>query len=174
MERYLLEAEVAEDGTLLLDNLPFEPGDSVQIALVKQVVDTEPFLSNNMPQTWENANPAYWIRIASERISKEFSPKKIILFGSQANGTATENSDIDLLVIFKTVEDKHGRAVAIRSLLSDCLIPVDVIVATEQDIEEYGESIGRVYKPALEEGRVIYEQEEQRIGRTRVASTSAR
>ncbi|MBE9064646.1 nucleotidyltransferase domain-containing protein [cf. Phormidesmis sp. LEGE 11477] len=174
MERYLFEAKVAADGTLLLDDLPFEPGDSVQIALVKQVADTEPFLSPDRPQTWENANPAYWIRIASERISKEFSPEKIVLFGSQATGTATVNSDIDLLIIFKAIEDKHERAVAIRRLLSDFLMSVDVVVATEQDIEKYGKSIGRVYKPALEEGILIYEREEPYVGCAGMAGASAR
>jgi hypothetical protein len=33
---------------------------------------------------------------------------------------------------------------------------VDVIIATPEDIERYGDSIGLVYRPALQEGKVIY------------------
>jgi predicted nucleotidyltransferase len=35
----------------------------------------------------------------SRRVAEEFSPEKIILFGSHAYGTPTEDSDVDLLVI---------------------------------------------------------------------------
>ena len=158
MERHILEAELAPDGTVLLRDLPFQPGDIVEITVVKQVDDTEPFLSNDAPKDWQNANPRYWIRTAVERISEKFDPKRIILFGSHAKGTATIHSDIDLLVIFEAVEDKHGQVVAIRRLLADFPIAKDIVVATEQSIEEYGDSVGSVLRPALAEGKVIYEQ----------------
>ncbi|MCK4824057.1 nucleotidyltransferase domain-containing protein, partial [bacterium] len=34
-----------------------------------------------------------------DRIVKYYHPQKIILFGSYANGTPTEESDLDLLII---------------------------------------------------------------------------
>ncbi len=114
MERHILEAELASDGTVLLRDLPFQPGDTVEITIVKQVDDTKPFLSDDAPEDWQNANPRYWIRTAVERISEKFDPKKIILFGSHAKGIATIHSDIDLLVIFEAVEDKHEQAITIR------------------------------------------------------------
>lgn len=39
------------------------------------------------------------IKKLCERIAREFKPEKIILFGSQAYGCPTEDSDIDLLVV---------------------------------------------------------------------------
>ena len=36
-----------------------------------------------------------------------FKPKKIILFGSQAKGTATEKSDLDVCVVIDT-DKKHA------------------------------------------------------------------
>ena len=36
------------------------------------------------------------------RIASKFNPDKIILFGSYANGTQTDNSDLDLLIIQET------------------------------------------------------------------------
>ncbi len=160
MKRHILEAELAPDGTVLLKDLPFQPGDSVQITVVKQVDDTKPFLSDDAPEDWQNANPRYWIRTATERISEEFNPEKIILFGSHANGTATVHSDIDLLVIFKDVNDKHEQAVAIQTLLADCPISEDIIIATEQDVEKYKHSVSSVLRFATEEGKVIYERTE--------------
>jgi uncharacterized protein len=38
------------------------------------------------------------------RIVDVYQPEKIILFGSYANGTAKESSDIDLLLVKKTTE----------------------------------------------------------------------
>ena len=37
-----------------------------------------------------------------ERLVREYDPDRIILFGSRALGTATEDSDIDLLVVKET------------------------------------------------------------------------
>ena len=40
------------------------------------------------------------IKLAVQKAAEEFPIKRVILFGSQANGTATEKSDIDLIVEF--------------------------------------------------------------------------
>ena len=42
---------------------------------------------------------AEWIPIVVERIVHDFHPLQIILFGSQARGTAQQGSDIDLLIV---------------------------------------------------------------------------
>ena len=39
------------------------------------------------------------IDLIVERIVKKFNPHKIILFGSYAKGTATKDSDVDLLIV---------------------------------------------------------------------------
>ena len=41
-------------------------------------------------------------------IVSEVSPDQIILFGSHARGDAKENSDIDLLILKKGLEDEKG------------------------------------------------------------------
>lgn len=158
MKRHILEAELAPDGTVLLKDLPFEPGDSVQITVVKQVDDTKPFLSDDAPENWQNANPRYWIRTAAERISEKFNPERIILFGSYAKGTATIHSDIDLLVIFDKVEDNRKQLIAIKDLLIDCPIPEDIIVASKEEVEKYIHFASSVIRFAMQEGKVIYER----------------
>ena len=158
MDRHTFEATLTKDGTVVLNDLPFQSGDTLEITVVKQVPDDQPFLSEDKPESWENANPTYWIKTAAERISQSFKPEKIILLGAHAKSRADAHSDIDLLIIFREIEDKHEQTVAILQLLSDFPISKDVVVATEQDIDEYGDQIGTVFRPALREGKVIYER----------------
>ena len=39
------------------------------------------------------------IQTFATQISDKFSPEKVVLFGSYARGTASDNSDVDLLVV---------------------------------------------------------------------------
>jgi uncharacterized protein len=98
------------------------------------------------------------IKVATERIVERFKPEKIILFGSQARGDATQHSDVDLLIVFKEVSNNHEQAVAIRRILSDLSISKDIVVTTQRDIDKYGHLVGTVLRPALKEGRVLYER----------------
>ena len=68
------------------------------------------------------------ISIMVNRIVMKFQPIRIVLFGSQARGDATESSDIDLLVIMNDVKDTRQAAIAIRRLLKDMPVSKDIIV----------------------------------------------
>jgi len=46
------------------------------------------------------------IQQAVRRLVAAANPSRIILFGSYATGTATENSDLDLMVIKRSVENR--------------------------------------------------------------------
>lgn len=61
-------------------------------------------------------------------------PTRIILFGSQAKGTAGEWSDIDFCVVAET-KSKRRYAAEMQQLL-DCEKPVDIIVYTPSEWEE--------------------------------------
>lgn len=90
------------------------------------------------------------------RIVEVAQPEKIIMFGSAARGEMGPNSDIDLLVIKSNVAHRGRLAGDIYMNLFGTGQAVDVIIATPEDIERYGDSIGLVYRPALQEGKVIY------------------
>ena len=94
-----------------------------------------------------------------DRIVQKFHPEKIILFGSWARGEAREDSDLDLLVVLSKVEHKRKAAIEVLRALNGLPISKDVIVTTPQEIESRGKTIGYVLRPALEEGKVVYEPE---------------
>jgi predicted nucleotidyltransferase len=92
-----------------------------------------------------------------DRIVQKFHPEKIILFGSWARGEAREDSDLDLLVVLSRVDHKRKAAIEILRALNGLPISKDVIITTRQEIEERGQTIGYILRPALKEGKVIYE-----------------
>ena len=93
-----------------------------------------------------------------DRIVQRFDPQQIILFGSHARGEATSKSDIDLLVVFAETQNKRQVAVEIRRTLADLPIGKDIVVTTSEEILRYGDLVGTVLRPALREGRMIYER----------------
>lgn len=88
-----------------------------------------------------------------------FEPLQVILFGSWAHGTATEWSDVDLLVIFPCGEDKREMAVNIRQALRGVLVSKDILVSTPDEIRHRGHIVGTALRAALNEGKVMYERE---------------
>ncbi|MCC6442981.1 MAG: nucleotidyltransferase domain-containing protein [Armatimonadetes bacterium] len=101
---------------------------------------------------------AEWIPAIADRIIQHFHPVKIILFGSHARGSASMDSDIDLLVVLPHVGDKRKDAVAIRRALKDFPVSKDIIVTTPEEISRRGDLIGTLLRPALREGKVLYER----------------
>jgi len=85
-------------------------------------------------------------------------PEKIILFGSAARRQIGPHRDIDLLVVKRGPVHRLNLAGDIYVNLHGVKYPVDVIVATPEDLERYGNSHALIYKPALREGRVIYDR----------------
>ena len=95
---------------------------------------------------------------AIRRIARQFDPLRIILFGSWARGDARPDSDIDLLVILPYVENKRRMAIRIGNALSDLPVSKDIVVTTPEEIAARGDVIGQILRPALHEGKVIYER----------------
>src|SRR3990170_403210 len=89
------------------------------------------------------------------RIVEKARPQRIILFGSAARGEPGPESDIDLLIVKANVH-RRRLAMDLYEVLADIGHPVDLIVATPEDIEEYGESPALVLEAALREGKVLY------------------
>ncbi len=97
------------------------------------------------------------------RIVAEADPERIILFGSATRGEMGPDSDVDLVVVKSGVHRRHLAQRIYRKLIG-VGHAVDIVVATPDDLERYGDSIGLIYRPALQEGKVIYERAPQSAG----------
>ena len=102
--------------------------------------------------------PETFIPTMIDRIVEGFRPERVVLFGSHSRGTATEWSDVDLLVILPKVIDKRDTAVEIRRALGDLPVCKDIVVATPEEVARRGHLAGTVLRSALREGRVVYER----------------
>ena len=89
------------------------------------------------------------------RIVAAAHPQRIILFGSAARGEAGRHSVVDVLVVAPEGAHRRKTAQAIYRGLLGLGVPVDVVVATPSDLEDYRDSPGLVYRAALREGKEL-------------------
>jgi uncharacterized protein len=95
----------------------------------------------------------------TKKIVENFHPKKIILFGSYAYGTPTEEeSDLDLLIVKDSDLPTRSQNRRVRKLLSGSKVPVDILVKTSLEFEVYKDIIGTVIYPAHKFGKILYEE----------------
>lgn len=96
------------------------------------------------------------IRRFTREIVRIFRPRKVVLFGSHARGTATADSDVDLLVLMNFHGSAAEQALAIRKAVPRDF-PLDLILRTPREAKRrltQGDSFLRV---ALKAGKVLYE-----------------
>jgi len=95
------------------------------------------------------------IHQVSNEIARRFQPERIILFGSYAYGTPTEDSDIDLLVVMSLPDKGRGRASDIRLHL-DISFPLDLIVCDPAYLEQRIAMNDFFLREVTEKGRTLY------------------
>jgi predicted nucleotidyltransferase len=93
------------------------------------------------------------------KIKQGYDPDKIILFGSYANGIPDEHSDLDLLIIKNSQKTRPERGIEVRRLLSGALIPMDILVYTDQEIKESSNNRYSFIYHALKSGKTLYERQ---------------
>ena len=91
-----------------------------------------------------------------ERIGREFGASRVVLFGSYARGVATEDSDVDLLVVLPFKGKSVHQSVQIRMRLRPAF-PVDLIVRTPRNVRERIKMGDDFMREILQEGKVLYE-----------------
>jgi predicted nucleotidyltransferase len=94
----------------------------------------------------------------TKRIVAVSDPQQIILFGSQARGDASRDSDLDILVIKDEVESLGAETARIYRALAGLSTPVDVVVTRSDFVQRYRDVVGTIVRPALREGKVLYAQ----------------
>jgi predicted nucleotidyltransferase len=97
---------------------------------------------------------------AIERLVTRFQPQRVILFGSQARGTADTHSDLDLLVI-RTIDQNAGNRRELMASMNRALrglnLACDVIILTPEEFERDRNIPGTVARPADREGKILYD-----------------
>ena len=89
---------------------------------------------------------------------KPINPEKIILFGSYAYGTPTEDSDLDICVVEKEYESRWDEMSKIRDLLKDINMPMDILVPYHEEYEFYKNEINSVYNDIDTKGVLLWKR----------------
>lgn len=97
---------------------------------------------------------------------KAIDPHKIILFGSYAYGTPTQESDVDLLVVTRddflprNFAEKNAIYLRVSNSITDIekQIPIDLIVHTKAMHQKFIEMGGMFSKTISTTGKVLYEK----------------
>jgi predicted nucleotidyltransferase len=92
------------------------------------------------------------------KIVAEYTPQKIILFGSYAYGEPNEDSDIDLLIIKDTDKRPIERWMEVKRLLRDRnrTVSISPLVYTRQELEQRLAIQDYFIQEVLEKGEVLY------------------
>src|SRR4051794_2219723 len=98
------------------------------------------------------------IQQLSECIVREFHPESIILFGSYAYGTPTNDSDVDILVILPFDGKPIHKALEIIKKIKPN-IPLDLLVRTPEDIKERIANKDVFMSEIVMKGRRLYESD---------------
>jgi predicted nucleotidyltransferase len=92
---------------------------------------------------------------AARRLSVAAPRARVILFGSHARGNAGPGSDLDFLVVEPAVDDPAEESVRLRRTLRGLGLFADIVVVTEDEVEQWREVRGSLIHTALSEGRPI-------------------
>lgn len=92
------------------------------------------------------------------KIKENYSPEKIILFGSYAYGSPEKESDIDLLIIKETQDRVIDRMVQIYKIVDLRKIDLSPFVVTPQELKQRIELGDHFFKEILLKGEVLYER----------------
>jgi predicted nucleotidyltransferase len=92
-----------------------------------------------------------------ETLVQTFQPEIAYVFGSQARGDATFDSDVDLLlVVTSSDEPKHRRAQAAYQATGRQSLPTDILIWTRAEFDRQRSNPATLPGTILREGRVLY------------------
>lgn len=83
-------------------------------------------------------------------------PRRIVLFGSRARGTARDDSDVDLLIEMETDLPQAERSRAVSRLFPDRRWSLDALVLTPAEMAAERRSRASVLAAIERDGRVLY------------------
>jgi predicted nucleotidyltransferase len=98
------------------------------------------------------------VKYVVDKIVKVVRPSRIVLFGSQARGTNRSESDLDLLVITRTGDDREKVRLEIERTLRGRRFGIDLLVRTPEEVEWNIEAENPFYTDEIfGKGQIMYE-----------------
>ncbi len=91
-------------------------------------------------------------------IVKNLHPKKVYLFGSFAEGRATDDSDYDFYIVVNDSEKDmiHLTAKAYKAIRDKQYRPVDIIINTEKTFDERKSMVSSLENEVGKKGVLLY------------------
>ncbi len=97
---------------------------------------------------------------------EQIDPYKIILFGSYANGTVSEDSDIDLIVVLdsleisKNYEERMRNKLKVRRCIYDLSkkIAIDLVIYTKAEYDIISNNENSFFYDIKNTGKTLYEK----------------
>jgi predicted nucleotidyltransferase len=98
----------------------------------------------------------------TKRLVEGFHPDKIILFGSQARGTADRLSDVDILVLCPVKGNRLDLMLNMDRSLKGMLLARDIVILTDEEYKKDSKIPGTIARYASKEGKILYEKSKAR------------
>ena len=102
------------------------------------------------------------IQTVVDRIAQAFDPERIVLFGSHARGTATDDSVVDLLVILPFEGKPFWKSLEITNHVNPAFA-IDLLARCPDDTQRRYDQGDPLIREALDQGRVLYERGRARV-----------
>ena len=96
------------------------------------------------------------IRKYARKLTREFHPERVLLFGSYAHGSATDDSDVDLLVIMNHDKSRNIEQSIAMQLRVAAPFPLDMLVKRPAEIGSRLSMNDMFLKTVIQDGRVLY------------------
>jgi predicted nucleotidyltransferase len=96
------------------------------------------------------------IQEIARRLISQFAPRRILLYGSRAIGTARPESDYDLLIVWRDENPPAARAATVRRALLDLGAPLDIAVVTPSEFDRFRNLRVHIVAIADREGRILH------------------
>lgn len=89
-----------------------------------------------METTTSGAVTPATLKTIADRLRDRYGAERVLLYGSVAQGTSTEHSDIDLLVVAPTTERFYERMGSVLAVVRDISqgLPLAPIVMTSEEL----------------------------------------
>ncbi len=95
------------------------------------------------------------IQEAGRRLREAAPGAQVIFFGSGARGDGGPHSDLDFLVVERDLGSPAEESVRLRHALRDLLVPMDIVVVSQADVDKWRGVRGSLVHAALADGRVL-------------------